>query len=386
MRWFLMGLAIALIAAAVYVYYTYTQFAGLQGYVSDETWYAPAAYNILTQVFGYNETLSYPYPNASGISTYLNLEHPPLVKYILALSIAALGYSPFAWRLPGWIVGGAAVVLAYLAGYELLRDRGEAAAVLAGAISAAALIFDPNFWALHGIAMLDAYAGFFALLSLYLLASGRRLASSVALGLAFAAKETTFPLLLPYLYYIGDLEGRPLRRLTYAVFIPAAVYLALSAPLMAHLGGPAAWLKDSFIHMASWDVTSGHIAGNAESQISTPWGWFLNINPFYLGNGLYARVNVAVMILWAALTPAAFLLRDRKLEMAALFPWSIWAALAAVYAMGNTTLFSFYVADFSPMVDVFVGSATVAALVAWDERSRRARRKAGRGSDATKSG
>jgi len=156
MRWFLMGLAIALIAAAVYVYYTYTQFAGLQGYVSDETWYAPAAYNILTQVFGYNETLSYPYPNASGISTYLNLEHPPLVKYILALSIAALGYSPFAWRLPGWMVGGAAVVLAYLAGYELLRDRGEAAAVLAGAISAAALIFDPNFWALHGIAMLDA--------------------------------------------------------------------------------------------------------------------------------------------------------------------------------------------------------------------------------------
>ncbi|MGC8582916.1 MAG: glycosyltransferase [Thermoproteus sp.] len=373
LRW--IALAVVVVVAAVYVYYTYTQFAGLQGYVSDETWYAPAAYNILTQVFGYNESMSYPYPNASGISTYLNLEHPPLVKYILALSIAALGYYPLAWRLPGWIVGGAAVVLAYLAGYELLRDRGEAAAVLAGAISAVALIFDPNFWALHGIAMLDAYAGFFALLALYLLVSERRLASSIALGLAFAAKETTFPLLLPYLYYIGELEDKPLKRLTYAVFIPAAVYVALSAPLMVHLGGPVAWLKDSFLHMMNWDVTSGHIAGNAESQISTPWGWFLDIHPFYLGQNLYARVNVAVMWLWAILTPVAVLLRDKKLVIAALFPWSMWAGLAAVYALGNTTLFSFYVADFSPMVDVFAGSAVVAALAAWDERGRRSRRQ-----------
>lgn len=370
MRWFLAGLIIAMAIAAVYVYYTYTQFSGLKGYVSDETWYAPAAYNILKYVFRYNATMEYPYPNASGIEAYLNLEHPPLAKYLIALSIAALGYYPLAWRVPGWAVGGLAVVLAYLTGYELLKNEGEDVAALAGFLSAVVLAVDPNFWALHGIAMLDAYAGFFSLLALYLLASGRRLSSSIALGLAFATKESTFFLALPYLYYIGEVEERPLRRLLYAILIPAAVYVALSSPLIIYLG-PMGWLRDSFLHMINWDVTSGHIAGNAESQISTPWGWFLNIHPFYLGEDLYARVNVAVMILWALLTVAAAIVRDKKLLMVSAFPWSIWAGFALVYALGNKTLFSFYVSDFSPMVDVFVPTALVALLASLERGGER---------------
>lgn len=373
MRWFLVGLIITIVIAAVYVYYTYTQFSGLKGYVSDETWYAPAAYNILKYVFRYNATMEYPYPNASGIETYLNLEHPPLAKYLIALSIVALGYYPMAWRVPGWAVGGLAVVLAYLAGYELLKDGGEDAAALAGFLSAVVLAVDPNFWALHGIAMLDAYAGFFSLLALYLLVSGRRLSSSIALGLAFATKESTFLLALPYLYYIGEVEERPLKRLLYAILIPAAVYVALSMPLIIYLG-PVGWLKDSFLHMLGWDVTSGHIAGNAENQISTPWGWFLNIHPFYLGEDLYARVNVAVMILWALLTAVAAIVRDKKLLMVSAFPWSVWAGFALVYALGNRTLFSFYVSDFSPMVDVFVPAALVALLASLERGGKKNRR------------
>jgi predicted membrane-bound dolichyl-phosphate-mannose-protein mannosyltransferase len=79
---------VALLAlVAAYTYYTVTAFAGLPPYVSDETWCAPAAYNFLKLVLHAAPPMPMPYPNASGIEGYLNLEHPPLVKYILALSI-----------------------------------------------------------------------------------------------------------------------------------------------------------------------------------------------------------------------------------------------------------------------------------------------------------
>lgn len=367
-----LALLAVVLMAVVYVYYTYTQFAGLQGYISDETWYPPAAYNILKYVFGYNAAMYVPYPNASGITTYLNLEHPPLAKYLMALSIAALGYRELAWRLPSWILGGAAIVLAYLTGRKLLEGRSYAE--FAGVLSAVLLAIDPNFWALHGIAMLDAYAGFFSLLALYLTISERRLASSIALGLAFATKESTFFLVFPYLYYIGELEERPLKRLLYAVLIPLAVYAALSAPLIAYLG-LYNWLQNGPLHMMSWDVTSGHIVGEGvESQISTPWGWFVDYHPFYLGQNLYAKVNAVVMVLWAAFTLALWKLRDKRLAIATAFPWSMWAGFAVVYALGNHTLFSFYVSDFSPMVDVFVASALVAAFAAWEETGKTTRR------------
>ncbi|MEL9990214.1 MAG: glycosyltransferase family 39 protein [Thermoproteus sp.] len=371
MRDKLVLLAVVL-GAVVYVYYTYTHFAHLQGYISDETWYPPAAYNILKYVFHYNATMYVPYPNASDIATYLNLEHPPLAKYIMALSIAALGYRELAWRLPGWILGGAAVVLAYLTGRKLLEGRSYAG--LAGILSAVLLAIDPNFWVMHGIAMLDAYAGFFSLLALYLLVSERRLESSIALGLAFATKESTFFLVFPYLYYIGELEEKPLKRLLYAVLIPLVIYVVLSAPLIAYLG-IYNWLQNGPLHMMSWDVTSGHIVGaGVESQISTPWGWFLNIHPFYLGQNLYAKTNAAVMILWAVLTAALWKLRDKRLAIAAAFPWSVWAGFVVVYALGNHTLFSFYVSDFSPMVDVFVASVLVAAFATWEEAGGARRR------------
>ncbi|MFB6489969.1 MAG: glycosyltransferase family 39 protein [Thermoproteus sp. AZ2] len=370
MRLKLIAYAVLAVIIALYVYYTYITFAGLPPYVSDETWYAPAAYNILKYVFHVSLPMQTPYPNASDIESYLNPEHPPLVKYILALSILALGYDTLAWRLPGWIIGGAAIFVAYLTGQELVKDRGEVAAASAGLLSALVLAVDPNFWALHGIALLDAYAGFFSLLSLYLLIREKRLASSIALGLAFAAKESAFMLLFPYLYYIGELEDRPLKRLTYAVFIPAAIYLALSAPLIAYYGGFWQWMQVSFLHMLNWDMTSGHIAGNAANQISTPWGWFLDINPFYLGYNLYARVNIATMILWAALTPVPFILRDKRLAITAMYAWSIWLGFALVWLVGNHTLFSFYVSDFSPIVDVFVIAATIALVRGRPNRGR----------------
>lgn len=370
MRAVVLSLVVLALIVAVYVYYTATEFSKFQTYISDESWYAPASLNILRYVFHANVTQGFPYPNASGIETYLNPEHPPLAKYLMAISILALGYEPVAWRLPGWILGGAALVAAFLTGRALLREEGDDAAALAGVLSALLLATDPTFWALHGIAMLDAYAGFFALLALYFLVSGRKFASSVALGLAFAAKETTFPLVIPYLYYIGELEERPVKRVAYGLLIPASVYLALSTPLIIYYGGLVQWLQSSFLHMLGWDITSGHIAGGAESQISTPWDWFLNVHPFYLGEGLYARTNVAVMLMWIALTPLPLIRRNAKLATATAFAWAMWAGLLAVYLSGNTTLFSFYVADFSPIVDVYVASAVVFGVVSLEERRR----------------
>ncbi|TRM78917.1 glycosyltransferase, partial [Sulfolobus sp. D5] len=84
----------------VYTYETVITFAPINGYIGDEVWYPTAAYNLLKYVFHVTpppmSTIGY--PNEQNIQTYLNPEHPPLAKYIMAVFIYLLGYNPVAWR------------------------------------------------------------------------------------------------------------------------------------------------------------------------------------------------------------------------------------------------------------------------------------------------
>lgn len=343
---------LALLMAA-YASYTFQLFGFIPQYVSDEVYYVSAAHNLLV-AYGLAPNATVPVPN------YLNLEHPPLAKYLIALSIWALGLRPYAWRLPGWALGEAALLLAYLVGVRL-TERWGLARYAGGLAAASALALDPNYWVQHGLALLDPYAGFFGLLALYLAlrakGTGGLLLAALAVGLAAASKETAAPLAVALAVY-AYLKTRRLLPAAAALLIPLATYLALSAPLMALLGLDK-WLAQGPLHMAGWDVESGHLPPYALGQISTPWGWLLDINPFYMGLGLYASTSPPLLLAWLALSAYAFALRDRDLAAAASFPLSIYLALWLVYALGNHTLLSFYVSSFSPMSDAFVGAALV---------------------------
>ncbi|ARM75184.1 glycosyltransferase family 39 protein [Acidianus manzaensis] len=340
------------IIIVIYTYFTVKTFAPVQGYIGDEVWYPTAAYNYLKLIFHITPPMYFPYSNEAGIQTYLNLSHPPLAKYIMDIFILFLGYSPIAWRLGSWIIGDLLVIAGffyarYIVGNDIIGN-------LAGLMTAIILVSDPNLWLLHGIAMLDIYVAFFSFMSLFFLIRKRILLASIFLGLAFASKEPSFVLVIPFLYYLGELEKKPLKRVIYGLGIPASIYLLASVPLMVYYGGIINWFILKYQHMVAWDITNGHIALTAVSQISTPWGWFLNIHPFYMGYNFYANVNPVIMFLWLGLTPIAFIMKNLKMIMTTMFAWTEWLGFTLVYFLGNHTLFSFYVTDFAPFLDSYV--------------------------------
>ena len=346
---FVISLAVIL---SVYTYFTVTTFAPVNDYIGDEVWYPPSAYNILDYIFHVKPPLYSPWtPN--NVTGYVNAEHPPLAKYIMAVFEVAFGYSFVAFRTPSWIMGDLILLFVALTVRKLVRA--EPWATIFGIAGAIVASLDPILWVLHGVAMLEIYVAFFSLAAFYFLISDRPLLASVFLGLAFASKETSDFLLLPFLFYIASLFPQVWKRIVYGIVIPIGTYLLLNVPIMIYYHGFFGWLDASFLHSVQWDLTTGHISQTATSQISTPWDWFLNVHPFFLGHGFYASTSPPIMISWVVISVLVFaLVRDLKMNIVTVAGWTMWLSLVVVWLLGNHTLFSFYVADFEPFVDVTV--------------------------------
>jgi dolichyl-phosphate-mannose--protein O-mannosyl transferase len=108
----------------------------------DETHYVPAARQLLQTHF--------------AVPT-LNLEHPPLAKELMALSIWLFGDNPFGWRTMSALFGALALTGVYLCGRALFDDR--RAALWATAIAG----LNQMLFVQARIAMLDIFALAFVL-------------------------------------------------------------------------------------------------------------------------------------------------------------------------------------------------------------------------------
>jgi 4-amino-4-deoxy-L-arabinose transferase-like glycosyltransferase len=108
----------------------------------DETHYVPAARQLLQTHF--------------AVPT-LNLEHPPLAKELMALSIWLFGDNPFGWRTMSALFGALALTGVYLCGRALFDDR--RAALWATALAA----LNQMLFVQARIAMLDIFALAFVL-------------------------------------------------------------------------------------------------------------------------------------------------------------------------------------------------------------------------------
>src|SRR3954463_4767332 len=108
----------------------------------DETHYVPAARQLLQTHF--------------AIPT-LNLEHPPLAKELIALSIRLFGDNPFGWRTMSALFGALALTGVWLCGRALFDDR--RAALWAAAIAG----LNQMLFVQARIAMLDIFALAFVL-------------------------------------------------------------------------------------------------------------------------------------------------------------------------------------------------------------------------------
>ncbi len=315
--------------------------------------------NVLEDIPGVTKVVpGYPYADKKDIDRYYNLEHPPLGKYIIGLSMYLLGDRPLSWRVPGIIEAGLIVIIAALAGYLLVGLGG-------GLLAALAAYYDPLTTRLASVAMLDIHLAFFTALAGLSLAYSKPRMALLFTALAGMVKYSGL-FILPAIYVALRFRGYPpLRALMTILFPLVAVSVPVYLPYLMYFG-PGRMISE-FVNALKWHTTS-RPEGPATS---TPLDWVLGWSPFYLhlDPDVPARgspvVYVPVFATLVLLSPLLFSRRlRRRLDEGAsdilLAIGSFMVGFALVFIMGNRTLYSFYMTQAAPL---FYQALPVAVVV-----------------------
>ncbi|MEM4035410.1 MAG: glycosyltransferase family 39 protein [Fervidicoccaceae archaeon] len=288
----------------------------------------------------------FPFPDAYAIDRYYNLEHPPLGKYIIALSIALLGDEPLSWRLPSVLEACALVLLAGATGYAALGAFG-------GLLAAAAAALDPLSTNMGAVAMLDIHLAFFVALALYAVVRGKFALAVLATALGIATKGPGL-FALPAIYIAWRLRGGRPTIVAGALCLSLVAALITAAPLLRVLG-PEDFLEE-FQRALAW-----HTSSRPEGPpSSSPLDWFLGLNPFYLSlePEMKARASpfiyAPVLVVGLCILPTALKAPRREPALTALDAFLFWqfflAGFCLIYLLGNRTQYSFYAIDFAPAI------------------------------------
>lgn len=362
---FIAGLA-ASIAMGSWVLTQSMAIAGaLQPYTSDEIYYVDVARRILERVFEVSSIHWWQYSGKTDVG-YMNTEHPPLGKYIIALSMLVCGDKPLCWRLPGSVEAALVPVVLYL-GYSAAGRRAglPVAGVAAGLAAAAAAAGDRILVEESAVAMLDIHVAFFTAIALSAAAAGRLRLAYTAAALAAAAKYSgVFVLPAVWLaawYWLGDAR-RFSRIVAESILAAVAVQLILWAPLAVKLGGASwpLWLVKQFTGALGWHTQ----ARPTGPPTSPPWLWALNYNPSYLsyaplvGGEVTVPLHVAALLLGSGL--AVYCWPSRCFALGSYSMALIILGYIVVYALGNTTLYSFYAVQLTPAVAGVMGDLVLA--------------------------
>jgi predicted membrane-bound dolichyl-phosphate-mannose-protein mannosyltransferase len=197
--------------------------------------------------------------------------HPPVAKLAMWLSMAILGESAFAWRLPGALLGVGSVFLVYLIAKKLFKDE------LVGILAAGFFSLDGLVLTMSRIGMNDSYMLFFVLLTIYFFLKEKNFFSAVAFGLALASKWSAL-YAAPILFVIWLLRKKKFTwSLLWFAVLPFLVYLATYIPMF--LSGHS---LEIFWGMQKqmWWYHTGLVATHPYS--SQAWSWPFMIRPVYL--------------------------------------------------------------------------------------------------------
>jgi dolichyl-phosphate-mannose--protein O-mannosyl transferase len=334
----------------------------------DETHYVPAARQLLQTHF--------------AIPT-LNLEHPPLAKELMALSIRVFGDNPFGWRTMSALFGALALTGVYLCGLALFGNIRPA--LWAAAIAA----LNQMLFVQARIAMLDVFALAFVLWGLAAFMASFRseaparpllYAAGVCLGLASACKwngvfawgmcvavvalvlvlrrwRARFDDPQPTDWYHGEL-WRELRMhdwLLCLVLIPLAAYLAAWLPIYG------------FSPLAIWEAQRRIFQDNATLVTPHPYmsawpSWPFAVRPVWFlfekaGDEQFSAVLSLgnPVVFWSAVPAVVVCLRDwivRRRRDTFLIAASYGALYLGWILLPRAIGFSFY----------YLPAATIASL------------------------
>lgn len=272
-------------------------------------------------------------------SAWLNREHPPLGKELIALGIAVLGDNARGWRVLPALAGGLALFAMMRALWHASHDRFATLALGVLLASGGFLFVQAR------IAMLDVFMVAFLAVALWQLAGavrepetgrGRLILAGSALGLSLASKWNVAPLLpLPGLAFLAARVAAGRRRLLLSrrgipvpgislaeaalwlgVF-PLLVYWACFVPLAAMTGQPVGPAGVLALHREmialQQSVTEPH------PYQSNWWQWLLNLRPIWYFYEPVAGVQRGVLLLGNPLTTLAGL---------PALAWCLWAGIA----------------------------------------------------------
>jgi len=246
------------------------------------------------------------------------ISHPPLGKVFQAISIAVLGATPFAWRLPGVLFGLAMIPLIYAFARQLFKSNNWALL--------AAFIFSFDFmrFAQTRIATIDSYVTFFIMAMyffMYMYVSGikhRSFKRSIVLlilcgacmGLAIASKwqgiyaAMGLPILFFPVWYKLFKENRKQAIVTatacIGVFIalPFMIYALSYIPFVNSMGANSFsdairifWENQRFMLWFHGGLEAGHIYG------SPWWSWPLMLTPFHYYASVSDGLRVSIVAL-----------------------------------------------------------------------------------------
>lgn len=272
--------------------------------------------------------------------------HPPLAKEIMAISLFVFQTDkPWAWRLPGVLLGFVSIFLVYKIGLILFNNKSISL------LSAFIFSLDGLNFVQSRTGMNDIYMVTFLLTSIYFLLKEKYFLSSLFIGLALSSKWASlyiFPLCILYL-----LLKRQFRPMLLFIGIPPLVYLTSYLPFFLQGHDYQTFL------MLQQQIWWYHTTLNATHDYTSKWWtWPLNLYPVwyyveYHKNGLISNIfasgNPIVFIFGAIAviltTLELFLTRSKTLLIIVLgyfsfiLPWALSPRIMFLYHYSPTIPF-----------------------------------------------
>lgn len=336
-------------------YYTYSSSGDYLPAVCADV--PPESLNALSEIPGVREyAVGECYPRAKGILDYMNYEHPPLAKFIIALILATVGDTYSDWRLAPLAAGVSILVMSYI---YMRKVVGGYVGAFLGAALAFVISLDNLFRVMSGVAMLDIFTSAFTYAALLATVLGSTLWASVATGLAFNTKFSGAFIALPGIVQrIRDGE-RPGVAILGFIYVPIVLLFLIATPIIAYLGFMG-WWSNSVEGAVRWHLSIKTSGGGP--PVSTPWDWLLGRNAFVLYYNtsptgepypyLVAVGNPYLYFAAAALTVFVLPVLGRLADKGAsvLAAWGTWLMYVLIWFLGSRTQYSFYMVQITPLI------------------------------------
>lgn len=315
-------------------------------------------------------------PDNEGVNNYINWEHPPLGKYMIALSMVMAGDLPVYWRLPTIISGILTSVLVFLALKYICKSEIIA---LAGSL---VFIADTMSRSIFSIAILDGYVAFFTALGFYLIQRERYREALIVGVIAGLFKATGLFITVPILIlmsrrYTKFTNGNLLDFIYYLIthgLLTGILYIALlmivSFPIMNFMGF-SNWLKYALLGSIEW-----HLSAKCTTQgcpiSSAPWDWFMGYNSFPLyiypdgktlsAEGFYPLwfTSLVLAILFIPIIYRGY----REHSRIILYFIGVLSGYVGLWFLGSRTQYSFYAVQLAPLV--YINLFSILHLATYD--------------------